>query len=180
MEFLSRNTPSNSRYTVVRRQHTCPLAIASIGAHWGLITESPNELIFSLTNFSVKLNTHYTTATYRCLALVSSNQYYEIESTSERGKRENPGKNHAVHSKTSQNDCLRVRRSQTLHESAREANPTRLRILKEEACVPASEVEDITYMWSKNLTDNYGLLAISPVLQRTLSPTNQHPTTPAS
>ena len=60
--------------------------------------------------------------------------------------------------------------------------PTRrdYEILKEEACAPASEVEDITYMWSKNLTDNYGLLAISPVLQRTLSPTNQHPTTPAS
>ena len=31
-------------------------------------------------------------------------------------------------------------------------------ILKEEACAPASEVEDITYAWSKNLTDNYGLL----------------------
>ena len=32
-------------------------------------------------------------------------------------------------------------------------------ILKEEACAPVSEVEDITYVWSKNLTDNYGLLA---------------------
>ena len=32
-------------------------------------------------------------------------------------------------------------------------------ILKEEACAPASKVEDITYAWSKNLTDNYGLLA---------------------
>jgi len=39
--------------------------------------------------------------------------------------------------------------------------PTRhdYEILKEEACAPASKVEDITYMWSKNLTDNYGLLA---------------------
>jgi len=33
------------------------------------------------------------------------------------------------------------------------------KILKEEACAPVSEVEDITYVWSKNLTDNYGLLA---------------------
>jgi len=38
--------------------------------------------------------------------------------------------------------------------------PTRrdYKILKEEACAPASEVEDITYTWSKNLTDSYGLL----------------------
>ena len=33
------------------------------------------------------------------------------------------------------------------------------KILKEEACAPASEVEDITYAWSKNLADNYRLLA---------------------
>jgi hypothetical protein len=32
-------------------------------------------------------------------------------------------------------------------------------ILKEEACALASKVEDITYPWSKNATDNYGLLA---------------------
>jgi hypothetical protein len=32
-------------------------------------------------------------------------------------------------------------------------------ILKEEACALAIEVEDITYPWSKNATDNYGLLA---------------------
>jgi hypothetical protein len=31
--------------------------------------------------------------------------------------------------------------------------------LKEEASTLASEVEDITYAWSKNATDNYGLLA---------------------
>ena len=39
--------------------------------------------------------------------------------------------------------------------------PTRCnyKILKEEACAPASEVEDITYSWSKTATDNYGLLA---------------------
>ena len=39
--------------------------------------------------------------------------------------------------------------------------PTRrnCEILKEEACAPASEVDDITYAWSKNATDNYGLLA---------------------
>ncbi len=33
------------------------------------------------------------------------------------------------------------------------------KILKEEACTLASEVEDITYPWSKNATDNYGLCA---------------------
>ena len=32
------------------------------------------------------------------------------------------------------------------------------KILKEEACALASKVEDITYPWSKNATDNYGLL----------------------
>ncbi len=31
--------------------------------------------------------------------------------------------------------------------------------LKEEAFALASEVEDITYAWSKNATDNFGLLA---------------------
>ncbi len=31
-------------------------------------------------------------------------------------------------------------------------------VLKEEACAPASKVEDITYAWSNNATDNYGLL----------------------
>jgi hypothetical protein len=38
--------------------------------------------------------------------------------------------------------------------------PTRrnYNILKEEACALASEVEDVTYLWSKNATDNYGLL----------------------
>ena len=33
------------------------------------------------------------------------------------------------------------------------------KILKEEACAPASKVGDITYAWSKNAMDNYGLLA---------------------
>ncbi len=39
--------------------------------------------------------------------------------------------------------------------------PTRrnYKILKEEACALASKVEDITYPWSENATDNYGLLA---------------------
>ncbi len=39
--------------------------------------------------------------------------------------------------------------------------PTRrnYKILKEEACAPASKVDGITYLWSKNATDNYGLLA---------------------
>jgi hypothetical protein len=39
--------------------------------------------------------------------------------------------------------------------------PTRrdYEILKEEACAPASKVEEITYGWSKNLMDNYRLLA---------------------
>jgi len=38
--------------------------------------------------------------------------------------------------------------------------PTRrdYKIPKEEACALASEVDDITYAWSKNGTDNYGLL----------------------
>ena len=31
-------------------------------------------------------------------------------------------------------------------------------ILKEEACAPASKVEDISHTWSKNVTDNYRLL----------------------
>ncbi len=31
-------------------------------------------------------------------------------------------------------------------------------ILKEEACAPASKVEDISHAWSKNVTDNYRLL----------------------
>jgi hypothetical protein len=31
--------------------------------------------------------------------------------------------------------------------------------LKEEASALVSKVEDITYAWSKNATDNYGLLA---------------------
>jgi hypothetical protein len=31
-------------------------------------------------------------------------------------------------------------------------------ILKEEACALANEVKDITYLWSKNATNNYGLL----------------------
>ncbi len=40
--------------------------------------------------------------------------------------------------------------------------PTRhnYKTLKEEASTLASKVEDITYAWSKNATDNYGLLAI--------------------
>ncbi len=39
--------------------------------------------------------------------------------------------------------------------------PTRrnYKTLKEEASALASKVEDITYGWSKNATDNYGLLA---------------------
>jgi hypothetical protein len=39
--------------------------------------------------------------------------------------------------------------------------PTRrdYEVLKEEACASASEVDYITYAWSKNITDNYGLLA---------------------
>jgi hypothetical protein len=39
--------------------------------------------------------------------------------------------------------------------------PTRrnYNILKEEACALASKVKDITYPWSKNVPDNYGLLA---------------------
>jgi hypothetical protein len=33
------------------------------------------------------------------------------------------------------------------------------KLLKEEASALASKVEDITYAWSKNATDNFGLLA---------------------
>jgi hypothetical protein len=41
------------------------------------------------------------------------------------------------------------------------SRPTRrnYETLKEEASTLASEVEDITYAWSKNATDDYGLLA---------------------
>jgi len=56
--------------------------------------------------------------------------------------------------------------------------------LKEEACAPASEVDDITYARSKNLTDNYGLLAdilgVDEYDDLTGISTNQHPTTPTS
>jgi len=65
MEFLGKNTPSIIAGTHSEKaKYLPPLVIASIGAHWDLITESPNELIILLTNFSVKLNTHYTTPTY--------------------------------------------------------------------------------------------------------------------
>jgi hypothetical protein len=39
--------------------------------------------------------------------------------------------------------------------------PTRrdYEVLKEEACAPASEVDNITYAWSKNLMDNCRLIA---------------------
>ncbi len=41
------------------------------------------------------------------------------------------------------------------------SRPTRCNYetLKEEASALASKVEDITYAWSKNATDDYGLLA---------------------
>ncbi len=55
----------------------------------------------------------------------------------------------------------------TAYESVR-ANPltrvhgqptrTNYDTLKTDACALASEVEDITYAWSKSATDNYGLL----------------------
>ena len=55
----------------------------------------------------------------------------------------------------------------TAYESVR-ANPitrvygrpmwTNYDTLKTDACALASEVEDITYAWSKSLTDNYGLI----------------------
>ncbi len=38
-------------------------------------------------------------------------------------------------------------------------NHRNYKTLKEEASALASKVEDITYAWSKNATDNYGLLA---------------------
>ncbi len=42
-----------------------------------------------------------------------------------------------------------------------DGRPTRkdYKLLKEEASALASEVEDITYAWSKNATDDFGLLA---------------------
>ncbi len=55
----------------------------------------------------------------------------------------------------------------TAYENARSNPRTRVHgrptrsdyeILKSEASALASEVEDITYSWSKNATDNYGLL----------------------
>jgi len=58
MEFLGRNTPSIIAGTHSEKaKYLPPLAIASIGAHWDSSTGSPNELIISLTNFSVKINT---------------------------------------------------------------------------------------------------------------------------
>ena len=88
--------------------------------------------------FAYQLNSKakHTLATYRCLALVSSNQENNKKAqanaknvnktSSERRKREAPEQNHAIHSKTSRNDCLRVRPRQTLHESAREADKKEL------------------------------------------------------
>ncbi len=61
--------------------------------------------------------------------------------------------------------------------------------LKEEASALASEVEDITYAWSKNATDYYRLLADilgadeydeQPESTPMPSPVNQHHTTPPS
>jgi hypothetical protein len=51
--------------------------------------------------------------------------------------------------------------------------PTRhdYKILKEEACAPVSEVDDITYAWSKTMTDNYGLLTSLASTNKTISPT---------
>ncbi len=72
------------------------------------------------------------------------------ETTSERGKREHPGQNHGrAFESVRATPFMRVHGRPTRRDYA---------ILKEKACAPASEVEDITYAWSKNLMDNYGLL----------------------
>jgi hypothetical protein len=51
---------------------------------------------------------------------------------------------------------LKVRRTLS---SVGTSSSNNYEILKEEACALVSKVEDITYLWSKNATNNYGLLA---------------------
>ena len=62
----------------------------------------------------------------------------------------------AKHSEMTAFESVRAKTFTRVH-----GRPTRrdYEILKEEAYAPANEVEDITYVWSKNNTDNYGLLA---------------------
>lgn len=47
----------------------------------------------------------------------------------------------------------------TLHKSAWEVYKKSYDTLKEEASTLASELEDITYAWSRDVTNKYGLLA---------------------
>jgi hypothetical protein len=62
----------------------------------------------------------------------------------------------ANHAKTTALESVRTSPFTRVH-----GRPTRrnYETLKEEASALASEVEDITYVWSKNGTDKYGLLA---------------------
>ncbi len=100
---------------------------------------------------------------YRCLALVSSIQENKPEKTQKPpAKAENVKPQNKIMPSTSKqaetNSFESIRATPFTRVNGR---PTRrdYEVLKEEACAPASEVDDITYAWSKNVTDNYGLLA---------------------
>jgi hypothetical protein len=115
-------------------------------------TTHPRRLINLLTNLTVKLNT--TLATYRCLALVSGNRRKKSNSNAF------PPKiimlSTAKQAETTALESVRASPFTRVHD-----RPTRhnYKTLKEETSAIASEVEDITYAWSKNATDDYGLLA---------------------
>jgi hypothetical protein len=116
----------------------------------------PRRLIISLTTLSVKLNT--TLATYRCLAVVS---VIHTEKQPQRKISTILPKEIIMPSTAKQakatawesvcaNPFTRVHGRPTCHNYEN---------LKEEIATLASEVADITYTWSRNATDNYGLLA---------------------
>jgi hypothetical protein len=95
--------------------------------------------------------------------LVSSNQEKKPEKTKKlRANAENVKPQNKImpstakQAKTNAFESIRATPFTRVHK-----RPTRrdYEVLKEEACAPASEVDDITYAWSKNVTDNYGLLA---------------------
>ncbi len=66
--------------------------------------------------------------------------------------------NHGFNGQTGRNYCLQECPKQPLHTSVWAANTNDYKILRSKAGALASKVKDITYAWSKNNTDNYGLL----------------------
>jgi hypothetical protein len=95
--------------------------------------------------------------------LVSSNQEYKPEKTKKlRANAENVKPQNKImpstakQAKTNAFESVRATPFTRVH-----GRPTRrnYKVLKEEACAPATEVDDITYPWSKNVMDNHGLLA---------------------